>query len=280
MEQALDGLREFEVEIDKYASSIDVDQDELNAKRDLLAEIARLERKYRTDDAGLLELRERVQKELLEINDPESFDRLKVQVDEAKNEALNLAKKLSKNRKKASESLCKQVVVELKELNMPESKLEANFEETELGVNGIDRLELLISTNKGMPCRPLKNVASGGELSRILLVLKKILRDKSGVNVLVFDEVDTGISGSVARAVGEKLKALSEHSQVLCITHLAQVASLGDHHLLLTKEMGENTKTTIKPITGDARIDEIARMLAGHKITKASRESAKELLKG
>ncbi|MCB0332682.1 MAG: DNA repair protein RecN, partial [Bdellovibrionales bacterium] len=119
---------------------------------------------------------------------------------------------------------------------------------------------------------------SGGELSRIMLVLKKVLRDSSGVDVLVFDEVDTGVSGSVARSVGEKLKQLSAGSQVVCITHLAQVASFADRHFLVEKVVGDRTTSVIRPLLDEERIEEIARMLAGYKITAASRESARELL--
>lgn len=275
---ALEALHIFEAALSDYVSSIDVDQKELDSKRDHLAEVARLERKYRCSDADLAALKGSVEKELNEISDPESFERLRSGVDEKKKVVSKLADELSGKRKKAAASLAKQVVSELKELNMPEAKLEVVISEGELTPSGKDRLEMMISTNKGEPCKPLRSVASGGELSRIMLVLKKILRDRSGVNVLIFDEVDSGISGSVARAVGDKLKSLSEHSQVLCITHLAQVASLGDHHLLVEKVVGERTKTKIREISGDERVNEIARMLAGYKITAATRESAKELL--
>lgn len=278
LETALDTLHDFEVSFDDYIASVDVDQAELDLNRDKLAEIARLERKYRCTYGELLALKEKVTTELNEINDPESFDRLKQEVEQKKEVVVSLAGELSKKRKKAASSLTKQVASELKELNMPSATLEVSFVDCELGPTGHDKVEILISTNKGEECKPLRMVASGGELSRIMLVLKKILRDRSGVNVLIFDEVDTGISGSVARAVGEKLKALSEHSQVLCITHLAQVASLGDHHLLVEKITKDRTQTKIRTIFDEERVEEIARMLAGYKITAASRESARELL--
>jgi DNA repair protein RecN (Recombination protein N) len=124
----------------------------------------------------------------------------------------------------------------------------------------------------------MRQIASGGELSRILLVLKKILRDKTGVNVLVFDEVDSGVSGKVARAMGEKLKALSQDSQVLCITHLAQVASLADAHFVVSKDSGKTAETRVSKLDDEKIVEEIARMLAGYKVTDSSRASARELL--
>ena len=153
-----------------------------------------------------------------------------------------------------------------------------DFSACELSALGADRCQFLISTNPGHSVKPLKEVASGGELSRIMLVLKKALRERTGVNVLVFDEVDSGVSGGVARAVGEKLKALAQCSQVICITHLPQVASLADHHLLVEKSGRKFTTSVVREIKGEERVQEIARMLAGYKITKASRQSAVELL--
>jgi DNA repair protein RecN (Recombination protein N) len=135
-----------------------------------------------------------------------------------------------------------------------------------------------MSTNKGEPVGSLAQIASGGELSRVMLVLKKILREQSGVNVLIFDEVDTGISGGVARSVGRMLKDISVQSQVLCITHLPQVASLSDKHFLVQKEVGERTMTVVRALSEGEKVDEIARMLAGFTITDASRASARELI--
>jgi len=275
---SVNSLQDFEQSYNQYLSNIEIDEEQLETYREHLAEVARLERKYRCNDAGLLKLRNALEQELAEISDPECYEKLKKEVDEKKEAVLEIAYQLSAKRKEAAMALTKQVAIELKELNMPSAVLEVEFLQSDIGLAGVDKVEILISTNKGEPCKPLKSVASGGELSRIMLVLKKILRDRSGVNVLVFDEVDTGISGGVARAVGEKLKALSARSQVLCITHLAQVASLGERHLLVEKIVNERTQTKIRTIEGEERVDEIARMLAGYKITEATRVSAKELL--
>jgi DNA repair protein RecN (Recombination protein N) len=156
--------------------------------------------------------------------------------------------------------------------------IDVRFTPCEPTTIGTDRVEFLISTNKGEPFGSLAQIASGGELSRVMLVLKKILREQSGVNVLIFDEVDTGISGGVARSVGRMLKDISGQSQILCITHLPQVASLSDKHFLVQKEVGERTMTVVRALSESEKVDEIARMLAGFTITEASRASARELI--
>ena len=161
---------------------------------------------------------------------------------------------------------------------MQDASLQVRFGESEPTALGIDKAEFLISTNKGEPHGSLIQIASGGELSRVMLVLKKILRERSGVNVLIFDEVDAGVSGGVARSVGRMLKEISKCSQVVCITHLPQVASLSDRHFLVNKEVGDRAVTVVRELTSEEKVDEIARMLAGYKITDASRASAIELI--
>jgi DNA repair protein RecN (Recombination protein N) len=191
-----------------------------------------------------------------------------------------IAAALHKTREVAARDLAAAVSKDLKELNMSHASFEVRFSQTEPTATGTDRAEFLISTNKGEPFAPLIQIASGGELSRVMLVLKKILRERSGVNVLIFDEVDAGISGGVARSVGLMLKEISTQSQVVCITHLPQVASLSDRHFLVNKEVGERAVTVVKQLSEDEKVDEIARMLAGYKITDASRVSARELIAG
>jgi DNA repair protein RecN (Recombination protein N) len=162
---------------------------------------------------------------------------------------------------------------------MSGAKLSVSMTRKEMTQHGIDDVEFLLMSNPGEPPKPLRTIASGGELSRIMLVLKKILRDRSGVNVLVFDEVDTGISGGVARAVGQKLKSLSKDSQVICITHLPQVASYADHHLLVEKSGTKKVSTSVRELAQKGeRIEEIARMLSGFEVTESSKKSAEELI--
>ncbi len=271
-------LGEFERELHRYVYSVETDEEKLAEISDALAEIARLERKYRTDDAGLLQILERAKGENSLLSDASNAEELRKEVEVLRRLVAEKGKILSIKRRKASKELSKLVAVELAELNMTGARLEVDFQPVDPHSDGIEKVEYLIAPNKGEPPKPLRTVASGGELSRIMLVLKKILRERSGVNVLVFDEVDAGISGSVARSVGQKLKALAHQSQVICITHLAQVASYADTHLRVDKRVGSRTVSTISVLSKDERVDEIARMLAGFKVTAAARASAKELI--
>ncbi|RMG41793.1 MAG: DNA repair protein RecN [Candidatus Dadabacteria bacterium] len=272
-------LEEFEQEISAYSSGLELDSDTLEELRDKLATVASLERRYRTNDSGLVELLKQAERELTDLKESDNLEELRAEVARLSEELTVKANNLSKLRKKSARRLSLKIEEELKELNMPHARIKIDIKKNEPGPNGIDRVEFLIATNSGETVMPLKEIASGGELSRIMLVLKKIFRDENRVNVLVFDEVDSGISGRVARAVGEKLKSLSENSQVICITHLAQVASLADHHFVVDKMSGPRTVSVIKELDKASQVDEIARMLSGHKITEAARRSAKELLK-
>lgn len=271
-------LEEVDRAVSRRASQVTLDDRELEKTEGELAELARLQRKYKTDDGGLLALLGDYQQELSLIGDSEALRKMRRQAETMRKEAEVLAGELSKERQKVAGKLSRLVEPELHELNMPGARLGAQFSSVPLGIHGLETLELMIATNKGEPLKPLRQVASGGELSRILLVLKKVLQERSGIHVLIFDEIDAGVSGSVARAVGEKLKALARHSQVLCITHLPQIASLADKHLLVEKQVGKRTVSVVRELNQEEKIDEIARMLAGYQITAASRESARELL--
>lgn len=272
-------LREGVRDIDIYAGSLEVDQQQLEQLREQLAEVARLERKYRTNDAGLVALLREAKEELAELEEGSGAEVLQEKLRQTHARATQLAQQLSKKRHEAGRELAARIEQELAEVNMRAARLVVELSALpELASSGSERGEFLLSSNRGEALRPLRQVASGGELSRLLLVCKKVLRDRSGVNVLVFDEVDTGISGSVARAVGLKLKALSLDSQVLCITHLPQVASLADTHLLVTKIEEDRTRSVVKTLSQEERVTEVARMIAGETITEAARESARELM--
>ncbi|MFM1846827.1 MAG: hypothetical protein RL417_301 [Pseudomonadota bacterium] len=269
---------EFEHDLAAHIRRVDVDERALENTRARLAEIARLERKYRTNDHGLLDILIDAQAKLGPA-ETVSIEHLQGAVEDAYKKLAGVGRELTRSREKAAVRLAKDVRSELKEVAMEGAAIEVRLlPEGEPSPAGLERAEILIATNPGEPVKPLKLIASGGELSRLTLVLKKVLRDRSGVNILVFDEVDTGISGSVARAVGEKLKALSRDSQVLCITHLPQVASLADAHFLVTKSSGKRAVSRIELLDEAAKVDEIARMLAGYDISSAARESARELL--
>lgn len=277
-ESARDALSRSELSIGRFVNSLDVDAETLESLREELSEIARLERKHRTDDAGLLSLRDAAQRELDALSGGEGYGELEREVAALLDAVMKAGKELRKVRTAGAKQLCKAVAQDLSELNMRDATLDVRFTECDPSPAGLDRVDFLISTNKGQPHSPLAAIASGGELSRVMLVLKKILRERSGVNVLIFDEVDTGISGGVARSVGQMLKEISGRSQVVCITHLPQVASLSDRHFLVNKEVGDRAITVVKQLSEDEKVDEIARMLAGYKITEASRASARELI--
>jgi DNA repair protein RecN (Recombination protein N) len=276
-------IQSLELDINNYLKSISLDEEELEKLREQLANIAKLERKYKLTDEGLVKLLATSKLQYASIDNSLDQELLEKQFLELGVELDKKAQNLRKLRIKSAKLLEQSVKTELAELNMPDADLKVVFKEIDFSETGIDSVEFSVATNLGQDPQPLRLIASGGELARILLVLKKLLRDKTGVNVLVFDEVDSGVSGKVARAVGEKLKGLSKHSQVLCITHLAQVASLADHHVTVRKMTANKLKeggveTEVVSLNGQQRIDEIAMLLSGHTITNTARETAKELL--
>jgi DNA repair protein RecN (Recombination protein N) len=277
-ESVRESLANSEFAVTRYVDGLDLDAGSLEQLREELSELARLERKYRVDDAGLAEYLVKAQSELQRLGAGSNISALEKEAAELFAVVQKRGKELRVARQKAAKQLEVAVSKDLAELAMGDASLEVRFGHIEPTAHGIDRVEFAISTNKGEPVGSLAQIASGGELSRVMLVLKKILREQSGVNVLIFDEVDAGISGGVARSVGRMLKAISSQSQVLCITHLPQVASLSDKHFLVQKEVGERTLTVVKALTDGEKVDEIARMLSGFKITDASRASARELI--
>ena len=279
--QALMQAKEYILDADKILKrSLDMASDEdIELISEQLTTLARLERKHKTDDAGLVQILANAQQELARLGDSNSLAQITAEVAALLSTAEQLAERLSVKRLQASKKLADQVSKELSELNMSGAKLSVSMTRKEMTQHGIDDVEFLLMSNPGEPPKPLRTIASGGELSRIMLVLKKILRDRSGVNVLVFDEVDTGISGGVARAVGQKLKSLSKDSQVICITHLPQVASYADHHLLVEKSGTKKVSTSVRELAQKGeRIEEIARMLSGFEVTESSKKSAEELI--
>jgi DNA repair protein RecN (Recombination protein N) len=196
---------------------------------------------------------------------------------------------LSKKRYEAAKKLEKLVEAEINELSMKVQfriEISGTDDEANWTSNGFDQVEYMISTNPGEPMHPLEQIASGGEMSRVMLALKATVeagsrRKVSGAQrTLIFDEIDTGIGGRAAEAVGKKLKSLSRTSQVLCVTHLPQIATFADHHYLIEKKRsGDRTKTTVRQITGPERTEEVARMISGAKLTETSLKHAEQMLK-
>ncbi len=244
-----------------------------------LETISRLKRKYGADVREILDFRDKT-KEKLDMLE-ESGDRaaaLRKRLKTETEEAEKIARRLHSARIAAAEKLSAAVTAELAFLEMEKAVFSAEVKETGLGADGIDSVEFVIATNPGEPLLPLHKIASGGELSRVMLALKCVLEDKEGTGTLIFDEVDTGVSGKTAQKIGIKLHQISESAQVICITHAAQIAALSDHHLLILKrENNGRAETGAKELDEEGRTEELARIMGGEHITEKLLESAREL---
>jgi DNA repair protein RecN (Recombination protein N) len=272
-----------------YADGIDASPERLAEVEDRLALIDRLKRKYGSTADEVITYGEDVARKLDELENREDVVReLKKQLEAAAAEYLTAAQAVSKKRYGGARELKKLVEAEINQLAMKaQFRIEVSGadEPGNWTATGFDSVAYLISPNPGEPLKPVEQIASGGELSRVMLALKATIeagkQSKSGVQrTLVFDEIDTGIGGSAAEAVGRKLKSLARANQVLCITHLPQIASFADHHYLIEKrEAAGRTRTLIRALSADERTEEIARMLSGAKLTETSRQHAEQLLK-
>ena len=201
------------------------------------------------------------------------------QVKIAYESTLKEAKIISNIRKKYALELSDLVILELKDLYLPDCKFEINFNESSLTINGIDDVEFYMSTNIGIPTRPLIKVASGGEVSRIMLGLKSVFTKLAMVDIIIFDEIDTGVSGKVALAMGKKMENIAKSAQVLAITHLPQVAAMSDHHFYIYKTtIDDKTKTIVKKLDESSKIVEVARLLSGDEISTSFINAAKDLI--
>lgn len=267
-------------EINDLSSSVEADEDSLNnieARLDLLRTLGR---KYGSTIPEMLEFLEKAHKELQYLEQyGENREQLQEDCDKAYKTASTLAKALSKHREQISQEFSSSVQKELIFLDMPRVELVISQKQCTLNEYGCDDMELLISTNPGEPPKPIAKIASGGELSRIMLAIKNVLADKDDMNTLIFDEVDTGISGNAAQKVGMKLHSVSESRQVLCVTHLASIASMADTHFKIVKEVHDNrTYTQVKPLDYASRRNEIARMISGADLTDAALNYADDML--
>lgn len=272
-----------------YAEEIDASPERLAEVEDRLALLDRLKRKYGATVDEVIAYGDEVARKVNELENREDILRdLKKQLDAAAEAYLSMAQAVSKKRYSAAKELQKLVEAEINELAMKAQfriEVSGGDEPENWTGAGFDSVVYQISPNPGEPLRPVEQIASGGELSRVMLALKATIeagkKSKSqGQRTLVFDEIDTGIGGRAAEAVGKKLKSLARANQVLCITHLPQIASFADHHYLLEKrEAAGRAKTLVRPLTADQRTEEIARMLSGAKLTETSRQHAEQLLK-
>ena len=264
-----------------HGTAVDFDpalQESIEERLDLLYKLGL---KYGGSEEKILEYLEdcRIRLHQIAFSDEER-ERLEAQYETKKAAAIALAKELSEQRKAASKQFISQVKGELAFLNMPGIAFETEIQRVPLNHMGCDKLQFLVSANKGEPPKPMSKIASGGELSRIMLAIKTVLSGKDKVDTLIFDEVDTGISGAAANKVGQKLKQVSQNRQVLCITHLAQIAALADHHFLISKHVeGERTYTQVQGLDFEGRKREVARIIGGDQVTDLQLEMAGEMLK-
>ena len=254
--------------------------DELEQIETRLDTIHKLRRKYGASCDDILAYLENAKRELDEIEFSDAhIERLKGKLQKAEKEAWAAADALRENRKAAAERLSARILTELAQLDMPRVQFQCEFTEIPLSAGGADAVAFFMSANAGEALKPMSKVASGGELARIMLAMKNVLAEKDQVNTLIFDEVDTGVSGRAAQRVAEKLKAVASHKQVLCVTHLPQLAALADTHLLIAKEERQGrTYTSVTPLDLEGRKRELARIIGGTNITETTLKSAEEML--
>ena len=274
-------MEDISEEIGSLLDSLDIDPkryDYLNQRSD---ELRRIMKKYGPELDDVLTTLENSQNELDELSGAEqSLDELNKEKERLLAEVSKKAKALSDHRKKAGERFVSQVTEELEFLNMPKVKLVVQQKTGKLTINGMYSIEFLISANLGEEPKPIAKIASGGELSRIMLALKNVIAEKDSIGTLIFDEIDTGVSGRAAQKIGIKLKQISRLRQVLCVTHLAQMAVMADNHLLIEKNIqGDRTVTTVRTLDHEQRKYEIARIMGGENITELMLENAEQYLK-
>ena len=283
MQSAILDLEDTAESARAYSETLDADPARLEKIEARLFKINRLKRKYGATVADVIEYRAQIETEIGELNlSDEQIADLKTEAAARKAEYYELADKLSNDRKKLAKQFAKEVVEQLSGLAMEKARFEIGFERLEKAASsGVDAVEFLLAANPGQPLRPLAKIASGGEISRVMLGLRSVLRDTEAehrVPIVIFDEIDAGIGGLTAEKVGEKMSEIARHHQVFCITHLPQIAKRADHHFRVVKAAGDAATTVdVTPLDGPARVEELARMMGSE--SRANLEHAKTLLK-
>ncbi|MFD1850578.1 DNA repair protein RecN [Oceanobacillus bengalensis] len=280
-------LEELSYNIRNQIDSMQYSPERLNEIESRLNDINRLKKKYGPTVNEILSYLGKIEEEIEQITNKDThLSSLLDQIEDIEKDVRLEAKQLHDIRKKSADSLVEAVSKEFKDLYLEKASFSVSFEyemeknnQPKLHKNGYDHIRFMISTNPGEPLKEISKVASGGELSRIMLVLKKLFAKHQGVTSVIFDEVDTGVSGRVAQAIAEKIYQISNDSQVLCITHLPQVAAMADVHKFIQKqEKNHRTITIVSELSVDEQIDELSRMITGTKLTETAKEHAKELL--
>ena len=273
-------LNDFSREVSSYAQELDVDEETLHSTEERLDLINRLKTKYGNTIEAILEYKEEKKKRFQVLEHYEEYlAELESRFAACRKKLDEQAEALTRIRKEAAVRFSEQVCQALQELNFLDVRFELEFRRLEdYTPSGLDEVCFMISTNPGQPLRPVQDTASGGELSRIMLAVKSIMADQEKVETLIFDEIDSGISGRTAQKVSEKLAVIAGTHQVICITHLAQIAAMADVHFMIEKKvLGEETQTSIRQLDERESIEELARILGGAKITQTVLDGAKEM---
>lgn len=267
-------------DLDRYVRSSEVDEERLQFLRERIDLVNNLKLKYGNNVKTINSFYEEISERLRFLqNFEDNLNKLLKEIEEKEAEALVLAEKISQKRKKTSEILEKKVEEEINKLNIKDAKFKIEIKEKELSFDGIDKIEFLIAPNLGQDLMPMAKVASGGEMSRIMLGFKSIIAEKDNIPTLVFDEIDTGISGKTAQIVGNKIKEVSKDRQVIVISHLPQIVALADTHFAIKKDVVNNsTISTIDKLNYDQRVNEVARLIGGMNVSEIAIETAKEMI--
>ena len=275
-------LEDAKHEIYDEMANTEFDEQVLNEYESRMNLLNNLKRKYGKDITELIAYQSKLANEIDKIeNYEQSTSQLREEIKTLYNEVIDIGKKLSQERRRVARELRDHIVSEIQNLQMKDANLEISFKPLdEPTIEGIEFVEFLISPNRGEPLKSLNKIASGGELSRIMLALKSIFVKSRGQTAILFDEVDSGVSGQAAQKMAEKMRDIAQYIQVICISHLPQVASMSDHHLLISKASNaDRTTAQVKELKDENKIDEIARMISGASVTELTRENAKEMIK-
>jgi DNA repair protein RecN (Recombination protein N) len=279
-DQIVDSIRELSVAIEDFSTRVELDEEEFNELENRISELETLKRRY---GPGLERVLEACEKSRERLKIYSNAEKLRIEFQKRENdlntELKNAAAKLSSERHKAAKFFCREVQEKLEKLGFLQAEINIDFSEIAPGSNGMDRIEYIFSANPGEKLQPLRSIASSGEISRVMLALKTVLADADTIPVLIFDEIDVNIGGETANQVGLELLNLASKRQILCISHLAQVAARGEQHYAVVKNIDKDsgrTFSTIKPLSSEGRVTELARMLGA---SKAATAHARELLK-
>lgn len=275
---AIETLKDLSSSLRDYSTSLENDTERINAIQERLFLIEKLKRKYGGTIEKVLETGEKLRKELDGIEfSTQNIETLEAEIEKCRKELLSQAEEISIDRKAHAEKLSKQIVEKLEKLELPKVKFEIGFEETELGANGIDKIEFLISTNISEGLKPLAKVASGGEISRVMLAIKTIFAQTDNIDTVIFDEIDTGISGKASQSVADEIKGLADYHQIILITHQPIIAAKADKHFYVRKSQEDETKVEVYVLIGENRVKALAE-LAGGDINEQSVDFARSLL--